>query len=632
MAEPKTIQTKTIPGSTSSSQWTWKMEVIENSYNIEENTSSVTVKSYLGRENSQSYFGGSASINITCNEEPRDESKSFSYPTYVNGGGWILIQEEEFTIEHDDDGKKDINVSSSLSTGDFNPNSASASGSMSLTTIPRASSVSVSNYDLGQNINIVIGKKVSSFTSSLTFKIGEKYGNIVEKTNDSNYIWVMSDSLIKEIKASNPNTKNVSATIYCDTYNGDTKIGSTQNATFTLTIIDLPTIESITIEEQNTMVSGLTTDIVKYVSKSKITVNATAPYGTTIKKYYFLKGGNTYNSDTNEYILENIQDSFMDGDVLKTRFTVYVVDNRGNVSLETIEDRNFIDYVNLAINTTDIKLARLTNVSNTIKLSLTGFVYNGLIGDSQNIITLTYRYKLQGTNEWSEYGNVNAILDGNNFKVNDIELAGEFDYRENYNFEFYATDLLQTTPASIFLLSSTEYVYFFHKNGADFKTLTEGKKRVALKDDLPIISFCKMTTNFERKYIESSTKVEGWGKDINIGDFIADKNNNRLVIKNASLIQLHGMVGGDGGATADFRVYESTDSSLEIDGTNEKQVLYQFGGNGYWHAPLVPMIYQLEPSKTYYVYLYVAPYNTTKFGLNNGFGSNCTWISATKIK
>lgn len=484
MAEPRAIQTVTYTNQAGASGWLWRMVVTEESYSIENNQSYVKVSTYLGRESSQSYFGGTASVNITCNGESRSTSKTFSYPTYVNGGGWILFQEEIFTISHNSDGSKSIDVESSFSTSDFSPYSGWVAGGLDLTTIPRASSVSVSNYDLGQNINIVIGKKVSSFTSTLTFKIGKKYGNIVEKTNDSNYIWVMSDSLIKEIKASNPNTKNVSATIYCDTYNGDTKIGSTQNATFTLTIIDLPIIENIVIEEQNTMVSGLTTDIVKHVSKPKITVNATAPFGTTIKKYYFLKGGNTYNSDTNEYILENIQDSFMDGDILKTRFTVYVEDNRGNVSLETIEDRNFIDYVNLAINTTDIKLARLTNVSNTVKLSLTGFVYNGLIGDSQNTVSVKYRYKLQSDSEWSSYITIPTTLEGNTFKITDLELTGEFDYRENYDFEFYATDLLQTTPASTFLLSSTEYVYLFHKNGADFKTLTEGKKRVALKEDV----------------------------------------------------------------------------------------------------------------------------------------------------
>lgn len=526
------IQTKTIYGSTSSSEWTWKMEIIENSYSIENNTSSVTVKSYLGRTRSQSYFGGSASVNITCNGEPRSTSKTFPYPTYINGGGWILVQSETFTVKHNDDGKKDISASSSLSTRDFNPNSASASGSMPLTTIPRASSVSVSNYDLGQNIGIVIGKKVSSFVSTLKYEIGSLKGTIVEKTGFSNYIWTMSEELINQIKTNYPNTNKVSAKILCDTYNGNTKIGSTQSATFTLTIIDIPTIENIVIEEQNTMVSGLTTDIVKYVSKPKITVFATAPFGTTIKKYYFLKGGNTYNSDTNEYIIENIQDSFMDGDVLKTKFTVYVEDNRGNVSTETIEDRNFIDYVNLAINTTDIKLARLTNVSNTVKLSLTGFVYNGLIGESQNTVSVKYRYKLQSDSEWSSYTTIPTTLEGNTFKITNLELAGEFDYKQNYDFEFYATDLLQTTPASTFLLSSTEYAYFFHKNGADFKTLTEGKKRVALKEDVEFIGkYITLEKNALQSLTVNTITTVKWENE-------AHNDTNGLLIKNGNNIKL----------------------------------------------------------------------------------------------
>lgn len=488
MAEPRAIQTVTYTNQAGAG-WLWRMIVTEESYSIENNQSYVKVSTYLGRESSQSYFGGTASVNITCNGESRSTSKTFSYPTYVNGGGWILFQEENFTISHNSDGSKSIDVESSFSTSDFSPYSGWVAGGLDLSTIPRASSVSVSNYDLGQNIGIVIGKKVSSFTSTLKYEIGSLNGTIVEKTSDSNYIWTMSEEFINQIKTNYPNTNKVSVKILCDTYNGNTKIGSTQNATFTLTIIDLPTIESITIEEQNTMVSGLTTDIVKYVSKPKITVSATAPYGTTIKKYYFLKGDTTYNSDTNEYILENIQDSFMDGDILKTRFTVYVEDNRGNVSLETIEDRNFIDYVNLAINTTDIKLARLTNVSNTVKLSLTGFVYNGLIGESQNTVSVKYRYKLQSDSEWSSYTTIPTTLEGNTFKITDLKLAGEFDYRENYDFEFYATDLLQTTLASSFILISAEYVYFFHKNGADFKTLTERKKRVITENDYTKVDY-----------------------------------------------------------------------------------------------------------------------------------------------
>lgn len=502
------IQTKTVKGSTGNSNWTWKMTITENSYSTANNTSSVTVNSYLGRASTQSYFGGSASVRITCDGATRNASKSFTYPTYVNGGAWLLVQSETFTITHNSDGKKTISVSSSLSTSDFSPYNASASGTMTLTTIPRASSVSVGNYNLGQNIGIAIGKKASSFTSTLSYKIGSLTGTIATKTASSNYVWTMSESLINQIKTNYPRTRNISATMYCDTYSGSTKIGSTQSDNFTLTIIDLPTIENIVIEEQNTMVSGLTTDIVKYISKPKITVSATAPYGTTIKKYYFLKGDTTYNSDTNEYILENIQDSFMEEDVLKTRFIVYIEDNRGNVSLETVEDRKFIDYVNLAINTTDIKLARLTNVSNTVKLSLTGFVYNGLVGDSQNTVSVKYRYKLQSDSEWSSFTTIPTTLEGNTFKITDLELAGEFDYRENYSFEFYATDLLQTTLPSSVILSSSEYVYLFHKNGADFKSLTVGKKEVA------VIETGNNTNGYYVKY--ANGVMICWGKH-NIG-------------------------------------------------------------------------------------------------------------------
>ena len=122
------LQSKTITGSTNNSNWTWKMEVIENSTNTSANTSSVTVNSYLGRASSASYFGGNASVNITCNGTSRSASKTFTYPTNVSGGGWVLVQSETFTITHNSDGSKDISISSSMSTGDFTPSSASASG------------------------------------------------------------------------------------------------------------------------------------------------------------------------------------------------------------------------------------------------------------------------------------------------------------------------------------------------------------------------------------------------------------------------------------------------------------------------------------------------------------------------
>ena len=64
-------QTKTMTGSTNSSLWTWKhivYEYFDDDY-ITTNKSKIVVESYLGRPSGQSTqsFGGTASINITCN-------------------------------------------------------------------------------------------------------------------------------------------------------------------------------------------------------------------------------------------------------------------------------------------------------------------------------------------------------------------------------------------------------------------------------------------------------------------------------------------------------------------------------------------------------------------------------------
>ena len=135
------LQSKTITGSTGNSNWSWKMDIIENSTNTSSNTSSVTVNSYLGRPNSASYFGGNGTVSINCNGEVRSSAKTFSYPTNVSAGGWVLMQSESFTVTHNADGSKTIDVSSSLSNANFSPTSASASGSITLTKIPRYANI-----------------------------------------------------------------------------------------------------------------------------------------------------------------------------------------------------------------------------------------------------------------------------------------------------------------------------------------------------------------------------------------------------------------------------------------------------------------------------------------------------------
>ena len=123
----------TINGSTNSSAWTYKLEVTETATSIENRTSTVQVKTYLGRANSQSYLGGgySNSVSIT-GASSQTSSGTIPYPTYINGGAWLLLKTFTFTVPNNSNPTV-VTINSTFSSGDFTPSSASASGTMQLT-------------------------------------------------------------------------------------------------------------------------------------------------------------------------------------------------------------------------------------------------------------------------------------------------------------------------------------------------------------------------------------------------------------------------------------------------------------------------------------------------------------------
>ena len=95
-------------------------------------------------------------------------------------------------------------------------------------------------------------------------------------------------------------------------------------------------------------------------------------------------------------------------------------------------------------------------------------------------------------------------------------------------------------------------------------------------------------------------------------------------------MQLGGLLAGSGYAWGRFIVIDtSTNEELAINYYNG--VLYQFGGNGFWSAPLAPLITQLDKTKEYKVQLRISAYNST-FSMNSGFSESGTYMWAKKIK
>lgn len=131
----------TINGSTSSSNWTFKIVVEETSTSIENNTSNVRVRGYLGRPSGNGGYGYSGNYNwqvkIDNNSSYTRSGSNYQSEGAISGGGWSsqALFDTTITIPHNADGTKTINVVGSMSTGDFSPSSASASGNMTLTAL-----------------------------------------------------------------------------------------------------------------------------------------------------------------------------------------------------------------------------------------------------------------------------------------------------------------------------------------------------------------------------------------------------------------------------------------------------------------------------------------------------------------
>ena len=134
----------TINGSTSSQYWSFKLEVTETGTSIVNNTSTLVVEAFIGRPYDSSYMAG-ASISCPISVTGTSQQVLQYYTDYVSvpGGGWISIGSKTFTVPHDADGNKTVNISASF-TNDVSPSSGSASGNMTLTYIPRYATITQS--------------------------------------------------------------------------------------------------------------------------------------------------------------------------------------------------------------------------------------------------------------------------------------------------------------------------------------------------------------------------------------------------------------------------------------------------------------------------------------------------------
>lgn len=197
--------------------WQLRLDYTVKSQSIENNTSALDLTLYV-------YDGTGYSQNESANEayyilQGTKKWNPYNYPST----GWYKLGVKSITVTHSGDGTGKVTLSGEWDCGfdsSYTPRHLTVSGSVTLPTIPRASSVSAANGTMGGNVAITITRKNSSFTHKLSYNAGSGYVSIATGVATS-YTWASPDSMID----ATTNASSRTVTIKCETYNGSSKIG-----------------------------------------------------------------------------------------------------------------------------------------------------------------------------------------------------------------------------------------------------------------------------------------------------------------------------------------------------------------------------------------------------------------------
>ena len=466
-----------IYGSTNNSNWGLFVDLNETSYSVGNNNSNVRASVYLYRTSSASYYGGSATIGVTVNGEYKSTGFYPSYPTNIGAGedNAHLVATFDFTVPHNADGSKTASMSMSWSAN-FSPSSGSASGSISLTNIPRQANItSATDFTDEENPTITYenkaGNSVSSLQAciSLTGSADDIEYRDIPKTGSS-YTFELTDSernILRNATLSGSTQRQV--IFFVRTEIGGNTFYST--LTRTLTIVNCSPTVTATIEDINTATLEITGSsssnivIVKGYSKAKITPTAAAKKGASITS---IKVNDTVVSK------ESIELSGTD------KYEVRAYDNRGLVASKDLVGGTaftFINYIPLTFSGT---LERHTPTGNQLDLSFSGNYFNGSFGTTDNSLTIKWYWKEKNAAEWTLGGtlvkdtdfviNNNVYHSGTTEKETKISLGNIFDYKKTYEIKIEYSDALLKNNSITLLGRKGKPVYnwgrdFFNING-----------------------------------------------------------------------------------------------------------------------------------------------------------------------
>ena len=294
-----------------------------------------------------------------------------------------------------------------------------------------ASRVACASFNIGTNTTISITRDNKAYTHTITYKFGNATGTIATKTTSTSVVWSPTASTLY---AQIPNAVSGYGTITCQTYNGNTLIGTTTAGFYAYAVKSacIPTVTATIVDTNATTIAltGSNTKLIAYISKPKVTLTTTPKNSATIKTTLIHNYGGGLTATTTPYTFDT---------VYTKEFRCTATDSRG-YSITTPYNVPFVEYEPCHFTTPPV-IKRTESTSTTATLTVKGYCFKGSFGTASNELALKYRYKTS-TGSYGSYAYMSGATWNTDGTFSATVNVPNLSLSEQYTFEVIAQDKL----------------------------------------------------------------------------------------------------------------------------------------------------------------------------------------------
>lgn len=427
------LQTKTY--TQSSNTFTLELTLVEQSTSTAGNSStlSYTLKLKSTTKNFAQYGVGAAVKldNQTVAVRDRGSAPKITLGTYSE----VTLLSGTRTVAHQSDGSKSMALAYSLdmAPASYTPGPMSGSGTMTLTKIPRGATItSAPNFTDEDDPVVKVSNPAGVSVQLGIFKDSTHALANYRTISGTSYTFRLTQAEREAMRKVDTTKNTAQVRFYVkSTVGGQTFI---TYLTRTLTIKNPAPTLAPTVKDVNQTTLDLTGEsgnLVKYYSKVEVKTGAQAVKGASLVRQSITCGSHTLAGDGT---LEGVESGTI---------VVSATDSRGNTTTKTVE-RKLVGYVRLSCT-----LGQGTpDASGRYDLEVTGACFYGSFGEKENTLTVEYRYRAQGAEEWGAWTAVDRATQLGFTYVAHATVEG-LNYQTAYEFQARAEDALEQVESEV---------------------------------------------------------------------------------------------------------------------------------------------------------------------------------------